>query len=366
MSGNKVTRPGDLGVPFRLPILILGFISLATGMGAGLLRLGWPVPFPPAELALLHGPLMLSGFLGTVIGLERAVALGRRWAYAGPLLTGLGGFSILLGFPQAVGATAIACGSAALLTASVLIVQRQRELFTVTMTLGAASWLAGNLLWLSGLPVAAVAALWINFLVLTIAGERLELSRFLPPSPIAKRVFATILAVLLASSVMILMSRGTYLYGLGLLALAIWLLRQDIARRTVKESDLTRFIAVCLLSGYVWLALGSLALLAAGGLTGAAYDAVLHAILIGFVFSMVFGHAPIIFPSVVRVKMPYHWTFYLPLLALHTSLIVRLCGDWLDLPHLRNMGGLLNAAALALFILSTIASVIRGFRAAKN
>ena len=366
MRSKKITRPGDLGVPFRLPLLILGFISLATGVGTGLLRLGWALPFPPAELALLHGPLMLSGFLGTVIGLERAVALGRRWAYAGPLLTGLGGLSILLGFPQAVGATAIACGSVVLLTGSILILRRQRELFMVTMTLGAASWVMGNLLWLSGLPVAAVVALWINFLVLTIAGERLELSRFLPPSPIAKRVFAGILAVLLAGSVMILMSIGTYLYGFGLFALALWLLRQDIARRTVKDQGLTRFIAVCLLSGYAWLALGSLTLLAAGGLTGAAYDAVLHAILIGFVFSMVFGHAPIIFPAVVRVKMPYHWTFYLPLLVLHASLIVRLCGDGFALPDLRNLGGLLNAVALAFFILSTISSVIRGFRTAKN
>lgn len=366
MSGNKTTRAGDLGVPFRLPLLILGFVSLATGVGTGLLRLGWAVPFPPAELALLHGPLMISGFLGTVIGLERAVALGQRWAYAGPLLTGLGGISILLGFPQSAGAAAIVCGSAVLLTGSILIVRRQRELFTITMTLGAASWVAGNLLWLSGLPVAAVVALWINFLVLTIAGERLELSRFLPPSPIAKRVFTAILAALLAGSVMILLSAGAHLYGSGLLALALWLLRQDIARRTVRERGLTRFIAVCLLSGYAWLAIGGLTLLAAGELTGAAYDAVLHAILIGFVFSMVFGHAPIIFPSVVRVKMPYHWAFYLPLLVLHASLAVRLCGDGLDLPHLRNLGGLLNAAALALFILSTISSVIRGFRTVKN
>ena len=111
---------------------------------------------------------------------------------------------------------------------------------------------------------------------------------------------------------------------------------------------------------------GSLTLLSGGGLTGATYDAVLHAILIGFVFSMVFGHAPIIFPSVVRVKMPYHWTFYLPLLVLHASLAMRICGDGLALPHLRSLGGLLNAAALVLFILSTIGSVIRGFRASKS
>lgn len=359
-------QSGGLGVPFRLPLLILGFVSLASGVLAGLARLGWGVPLPSPQLVLLHGPLMVCGFLGTVIGLERAVALGRRWAYAGPLLTGLGGIAILAGFPVALGASAMALGSAVLLTGTILITLRQRELFMVTMALGAVSWLAGNLLWLAGAGVPAVVALWVNFLVLTIAGERLELSRFLPPSPGARRIFKVILAMLVAGGFLNVTGSGIVIYGIGLLGLALWLLRQDIARRTVKEQGLTRFIAVCLLSGYAWLAIGSLALLAAGSLTGAAYDAVLHAILLGFVFSMVFGHAPIIFPAVVKVRMPYHWTFYLPLLALHASLLMRLAGSGLMLPELLSLGGLLNAVALVLFILSTVSSVVRGFRGGKR
>ena len=359
-------RSGGLGVPFRLPLLILGFISLASGVLAGLSRLGWNVPLPSAQVVSLHGPLMICGFVGTVIGLERAVALGYRWAYAGPLLTGLGGIVLLLGFPTSTGATAMVLGSAVLFTGTTMIMLRQRELFMVTMVLGAASWLAGNLLWLVGTPVPGVVALWINFLVLTIAGERLELTRFLPPSPVTKKIFAVILAVLMAGGILGTTGVGAVMYGIGLLCLALWLLRQDIARRTVKQQGLTRFIAVCLLSGYAWLTIGSIMLLVAGGLSGAAYDAVLHAVLIGFVFSMIFGHAPIIFPAVVRVKMPYHWTFYLPLLVLHVSLLVRLAGDGMALPGIRSIGGLLNAAALVFFILSTISSVIRGFRTGKG
>ena len=358
-------RTGDLGVPFRLPLLMLGFAALASGVLAGLARLGWNVPLSMVELAPLHGPLMVSGFLGTVIGLERAVAMGRRWAYVGPLLTGLGSLSILAGFPPAIGAAAVTLGSAVLFTGTALLMLRQRELFMATMTLGALSWLAGNLLWLAGAPLQGVVALWINFLVLTIAGERLELSRFLPPSPVAKRTFAGILVMLLAGGFLTGHPAGVTLYAAGLLALALWLLRQDIARRTVKTQGLTRFIAICLLSGYAWLAVGSVTLLAAGSLAGLAYDAVLHAILIGFVFSMVFGHAPVIFPAVVRVKMPYHWTFYLPLLVLHASLLLRLAGDGFAQPGLRSLGGLLNAAALVLFIVGTLASVIRGARAGR-
>jgi len=362
-KGKPAVAHSDVPPPYRLPLPILGFISLACGVATGLARLGWNLPPHTLNLITLHGPLMVSGFLGTVIALERAVALGWGWAYAGPLLTGLGGLGILLGVPLPIGATAMVLGSAVLLTGSLLIVHRQKELFTITMALGAASWLAGNLLWATGTPVPVVVVLWVNFLVLTIAGERLELSRFLPPSPNAKRTFAVIMVALLAGSVMISLPIGAFVYGVGLLALALWLSRQDIARRTVKEQGLTRFIAVCLLSGYVWLALGGLILVGTGGLSGMAYDAALHAVLLGFVFSMIFGHAPVIFPSVMRVKMPYHWSFYLPLLALHASLIVRLGGDGMALPMLRSLGGLLNAVALVLFILSTITSVIRGYRA---
>ena len=80
------------------------------------------------------------------------------------------------------------------------------------------------------------------------------------------------------------------------------------------------------------------------------YDAALHAIFVGFVFSMVFGHAPVILPAVLRVRFPYHPVLYLPLALLHASLAVRVfvstaAGAW----------G--NAAAIALFI-ATAATLV--------
>ena len=66
----------------RLPLLILGFLGLFAGTGAGLARLGWSVPDLAASASALHGPLMICGFFGVVISLERAVAIGRLWAYA--------------------------------------------------------------------------------------------------------------------------------------------------------------------------------------------------------------------------------------------------------------------------------------------
>ncbi|MDE2210163.1 MAG: hypothetical protein KGJ99_10590 [Betaproteobacteria bacterium] len=353
---------GEISAPWRVPLLLLAFASLFLGIGAGLARLGWPVP--AAGLVALHGPLMASGFFGTVISLERAVALRQRWAYAAPLLSGLATLASIVAAPVAVAPALATLGSAVMLAASAVVVRRQRELFTLTLAIGAASWAVGNALWLGGRPVYAAVPWWIAFLVLTIAGERLELSRFLPPSPIAKRVFAALVAVLLGGVTVSLFTRpaGTLALGIALTGLALWLMRQDVARRTVKTSGLTRFIAICLLSGYVWLALAGASILLAGGLGmgGTAYDAALHAVMLGFVFSMVFGHAPIIIPAVLRVAVPYSPYFYAPLALLHGSLVIRLAGDWMGFPPWRAWGGALNGVALLAFVLATASAVIRG------
>lgn len=340
---------------------MLGFVALFAGAAAGLVRLAWPMPALAESAAGLHGPLMVCGFFGVVISLERAVALSRLWAYLGPLAAGLGTVLALAGALQ-WGAGLYVLGGLVLLGASLDVFRRQRALFTFTLVLGAAAWVVGAVLWASGWAVHSVVPWWMAFLVLTIAGERLELSRFMPPSPVATRVFAALLAVIVLSLLMAQTASGVSVLAAALLALAIWLIKQDIARRTMRAKGLTRFVAVCLLSGYFWLAVGASVLLWAGGLYpgSAAYDAALHAIMLGFVFSMVFGHAPIIFPAVLRVPVPYHAWFYGPLALLHGSLLVRLAGDAMGHFALTRLGGALNALALIAFILSTVTAVLMG------
>ena len=85
-----------------------------------------------------------------------------------------------------------------------------------------------------------------------------------------------------------------------------------------------------------------------------AYDAALHAWFLGFVFSMVFGHAPIIVPAVLRVALPYRAWFYLPLVVLHASLAERIVGDLLMVHAVRQRGAIGNAAALVIFILTML------------
>ena len=245
----------DLRPLARLPILLLGMLSLVGGVLAGLARLDWSVPALAAALAGAHGSLMIPAFFGTVISLERAVALGRRWAYLAPAAAGAGGVAVLAGAPQVlVHALAIAA-AVVMVAASIQVLRRQIAPFTIVLAIGALCWLIGNLVWLASGAVSVAAPWWLAFLVLTIAGERLELSRFLPTPALARRVFHAIVASIVAGALLSLLdaSAGLALFAAGLLALALWLLRFDIAWRNAQRDGLPRFIAICLLAGYVWL-----------------------------------------------------------------------------------------------------------------
>ena len=343
-----LTLPAARGLPppWRLPLLLLGFACLVAGVAGGLARAG--VAVAPAPAVSLHGVLMICGFFGTVISLERAVALERRWAYAAPLACGAGGVAILAGAASA-GFWLLALGAAVMLKASVMLAQRQFSLESSTLAIGAGCWLIGNLLLAVGVPVAALLGWWIAFFALTIGAERLELSRYVPRSRTAHRMFAAIVVATVAAAF------GTLqLTGIALVALAAWLFTHDLARKTIAGTGLARYIAACLLAGYGWLAVGG-ALFAAGR----GYDGALHAVFVGFVFSMVFGHAPVILPAVLRRPLPYAPWFYLPLVVLHGSLALRVAGGFAGEPAIRAAGATGNAVAIGLFIAIAATQAIR-------
>ena len=69
---------------------------------------------PSVQFIVVHGPLMVVGFLGTLIGLERAVALGRLWPYGIPMLSGVSALSALVGLPGQLSAPPADCCELAL------------------------------------------------------------------------------------------------------------------------------------------------------------------------------------------------------------------------------------------------------------
>ncbi len=348
---------GLAGLVALVPLILL------AAMWGGLIRIGWTWPVLSPTLIISHGALMIAGVLGTLISLERAVALKAAWTFAPPVLSGLGALAMILWATEGPGLLLITLGSLALVAVFAFIVRQHRAPYTVTMALGAAAWAVGNLLWLFGQPLSVAVLWWVAFLVLTIAGERLELSRVLRLTPARTRAFGLTVGVLLVGLVVAVMAfdLGMRLTGLGYVLLAAWLGLNDIARRTVKGTGLTRYIAACLLVGYAWLGVGGLFALVYGGVrSGPPYDAILHSILLGFVFSMILGHAPIIAPALLRIAISYDRSLYAPLVLLSLSLALRLVGDVLEAWELRRWGGLLNALVLLLFLGNLVRLARRG------
>jgi hypothetical protein len=104
-----MTSAGAAGSPrrrtprARFAVGGLGLLALLAGSWAALLMLGLDVPTPRPDFAEVHGPLMVLGFLGTLIALERAVAIDLPAGYGVPAATGLGGLALILGAPLLVG-----------------------------------------------------------------------------------------------------------------------------------------------------------------------------------------------------------------------------------------------------------------------
>lgn len=345
----------------RLPLMALALLALLAALWAGWLRIGWQWPAFHPGLPPAHGPLMVSGFLGALVSLERTIALKKAWMYLAPASAGLGGLALILGLPAPVAPLLVLAGSLGLVGIFGVILRRHLTADTAVMALGAACWLVGNLLWLAGWPLAVVAGWWIAFLVFTVAGERLELSRLVRLTLPARRLFALLVLLALAGLLLALWlpDAGARLTGLGWLGLAFWLLRWDIARRTIKKPGLPRFAAVCLLCGYTWLAAGgALAIVFGAVSSGIYYDAVLHSLLVGFIISMIFGHAPIIFPAVLGLPIRFTPLFYSHLALLHFSLLLRITGDLARWGLLRRWGGLLNGVAILLFLVNTAWTIL--------
>jgi hypothetical protein len=335
-------------------------IALLAGIAGGLARVGIAVAGDTAWLpraALFHAALMMGGFMGTVVAIERAVAFKRPAAWVAPLASGAAALALLAGAPWPA-ALLFVLASGAFVIVNMVLLRRQPAAHTGLLLASAVAWCIGNVLLAAGAEAGAVLPWWFAFLVVTIAAERLEMTRLMRRRPGAQLALHFVLATLAVGAALsgVAPRAGGLLFGAALCGLAGWLLAFDIARRTVRAEGLSRYMAVCLLGGYVWLAVGGLAW-GATALGAPLRDVALHALGLGFVVSMIMGHAPVILPAVARVKLLFGKFFYLPLAALHLSLLVRLGLGATDF-HLRAQGALFNALAIALFAATAVGAAL--------
>jgi hypothetical protein len=304
----------------------------------------------------------MISILGALICLERAVALsayrtgrGAVLVYVVPLLAAVGSILLATGGPALLAKGLVTLGSVGLVTFFVWLVRQHPAAFTRVMACGALGWLVGNVLWWTGQPLYAVVHWWAAFLILTVVGERLELSRVLRLTRASQRLFLVAVTLYVVGVVLSLFQpdAGVRLAGVGQLALAGWLMRYDLARHTIKRNGATRFIAACLLLGYGWLAVGGgFGLLFGAVRAGVQYESLLHALLLGFIVSMIFGHALMIIPAIIGRTLRFSPLLYVPLALLHLSLALRIVGMLTGTLALHRGGASLNVTAILLFAVS--------------
>ena len=356
-------------VALHLPLLAMIVAAMAIGIVTGLARLGIEVPTLALERAVLHGPILVAGVFGTLIALERAVAMRTvmardwTWADASPVLGGAGTIVLLVNGATVPAAALLTAGAAVLVAVNLEMLRRHPTLDVLTMAIGAGFLLLADAAWLAGRAVPFLTPWWMAFLVLTITGERLELARLRVHGRVAHAAFAVAVAIYIGALLLMVVDAalGVRLSGIGMLALTAWLLRFDIAWLTIRRPGLPRFVAACLLAGYAWLGIaGLIAVMNEQIWAGFSYDAYLHAVLLGFVFSMVFGHAPIIFPAILERPIGFHPVAWMPLMLLHVAVAARILGDIAMSQELRQAAGILTGVAIALYGVVIVVGLLRG------
>lgn len=350
----------------RFFFLACAGLSLLVGLAAGASLLG--VGFSPAaSLAADHGPLMVFGFVGGAIGLERAVAVRTRWAWVGPIFHVAGFVGIMAGLPRQVPALCFAAGFIVLGFIYATIHRRQPALSIIVQATGVIGGVAAALLWAMEPAFSTAMPLCVLYVVATIIGERMELARITMAGTQAdKRITLWVLGLAALSVVYILSPAVGYrAMGVALIGVAVSTVRVDVAKNLVRSRGLPRYSAACMLAGYFWLALGGYFWLLYGESSGFAYDASVHAIFLGFVMSMIFAHAPIIITSVIRRRLAYHPVLFVPVAVLHGGLALRILADVARHTVAYQVGGLTTLAAVLVFLACGITLAVKEARRAR-
>lgn len=346
----------------RAWLMVGAGISLLAGLDGALLLLGVWSPVMSTRLSKWHGPLMVLGFVGTVICLERAVALGHRLAYLVPAMSGFGVIVLLAPLPfdsARAGLALLTLAQLGLLTIYVPLCRRSHDDAVVIQGAGAFCAAGAAALLTTGAHVSQIVGWLACYMILTICGERLELSRLTMARN--RALSALCLAVVAALLVSVVSPAiGWRVLGVVLIGLAVWLCRHDVARGGLRRGGQAAYIGTLLMIGYLWLATAGIVCTIQGPPTSRnGYDAVVHSLFLGFTMGMILGHAPIILPAVLQVRLEWTTWFWLPAFLLEASLLVRIgIGDGLDRSAAVQAGGTVNVLSL-LTLVAVIATHIQ-------
>jgi hypothetical protein len=342
---------------YLFPLVVL---ALVMGIAGGWIRLGYMGMAIPGTAAG-HGVLMVGGFLGTLISLERAMVMKNRIWLLIPLMSGLSipALLVLPGWP-AFGAGLLLAASLGLMGIMYLQSLRHPVIYQYVMSMGTVLWMAGNFMLLYSGFVPAAVPWWIGFILFTIVGERLELSKFLPTPHYAKNGLLLLLTLFFIGIILPFHQFGSVLMGTAAILISYWLLHFDMAKIASKKEGQFKYIGIGLRVGYVWLTLHGI-VLCFFGMHVLYYDLYIHTFFLGFAFSMIWAHAPIILPMVLNIREnPYHLILWIGWTVFQLSLLGRIMFSLLGMPEWRTLFGVINGwTIIGMFVLMAVITLVK-------
>ena len=368
----------------QLLVAPLAVLFMLLGMVIGVVRLLFfggvtSQPFLP-NLLPYHGEIMVFGFLAVLIVVERYIGalpfkLKRSMHYMPPLVA-LGAVLKIAGLlwslqaVNIVGSVVLAMG----LTVYVYLLwavgrYSAQPLPMRFMMLGGLLLLITALVTVDRPAVGnlSLTLLMLSFPVFTILGERIELSRFLAPAVHARARWGLGLAVL-ASALLLLDLKfpaavPDSAFALWALLVAALVVPLFWAERPLMSGELSvglsRYLGRHLVVAYLWLMLGLalIVVLAVAGQDRPLFDASTHSIAVGFVFTMIMAHAPVIAPALLGRGVVVARLSYYPLVLLTLGNLLRVGGYGLEEAGLR-VGAVVGVSGLAVLLAIMVFAVM--------
>lgn len=335
---------------FFIPLI---FLFLFLGMVSGLARGG---VLNLSSLVNKHFIIFFYGFFGGLLSLERAFGFSLKYLLVTPASISLG-LILYIAFENP---NFLIPGALLFILPNLLIFIKSITPFSFGFILSSILFIKGTVLFaFSNLHYQSALA-FILFLIFYILSERAELVKIIG---LGKKDIIFISFITFSSLVGLVVSIVDFKVGyricfISLAIISLWFMRKDIARRTINMKGLAKFSAISVLSAYLWLFLGSFFIFSFG-----MWGEGIHNITLGFVFSMIFAHAPSIFPAMMKIKFQFSPILYIPLFLLNISVIIRNI-SYLA-PQIKKSALVLNFFAIIAFFVLFLTLTIKASKKSK-